>query len=105
MSNDPVDEIERLLERKGWTRRHLMAAFGTSARVSEVLNRKRPLSIGMIRVLVFNLGMDAEKMIQWYPTEMQPVEPENVFLDVLRDRVKTSRQHTFKNSPSARGHD
>jgi len=82
---DPIDEIEKFLTRKGWTRRHLMAAFGTTARISEIMNRKRPLSISMIRVLVFNYGMDAEKMIQWYPTDMQPVEPGNVFLDVLRD--------------------
>jgi HTH-type transcriptional regulator/antitoxin HigA len=79
---DPIDAIEAMLKARGWTRRHLMAAFGTTARISEIMNRKRPLSIGMIRCLVFNFGMDADVMIQWYPTERQPRQPANPF-DVL----------------------
>jgi HTH-type transcriptional regulator/antitoxin HigA len=82
---DPIDEIERFLKRKGWTRRHLMPAFGDRGRVSEIMNRKRPLSIGMIRVLVFNYGLDAEKMIQWYPTEMKPEKPVNTLAKAFKD--------------------
>jgi HTH-type transcriptional regulator/antitoxin HigA len=81
----PIDAIEAMLARRGWTRRHLMAAFGSTGKISEIMNRKRPLSLGMIRVLVFNFGMDAKTMIQWYPTTQQPVEPRNVFLEVLKE--------------------
>lgn len=77
---DPVDAIEALLRERKWCRRHLLPVFGTSARISEVLNRKRPLTLGHIRVLVFNYGMDAETMIQWYPTEQQQEQRESVFV-------------------------
>lgn len=44
----------------------------------------------MIRCLVFNYGMDAEKMIKWYPTIMQPKEPVNVLLQSFRDVAKAN---------------
>jgi plasmid maintenance system antidote protein VapI len=81
---DPIEAIEQLLEKRGWTRRYLEPALGSRSRVSEVMNRKRPLSLSMIRCLVFNYGMDAEMMIQWYSTEMQPVEPIGIHEAIAR---------------------
>lgn len=73
--SDPITAINDMLRERGWERRHLLPAFGGSgSRMSDALNRKRPLSISTIRCLVFNYGMDAAAMIAWYPTEMQPVE-------------------------------
>jgi len=44
------------MEQQGLTRRDLEAILGTRARVAEVLNGKRDLSIGMIRRLHDQLG-------------------------------------------------
>src|SRR5207248_2260643 len=51
---DPPDPIEAILfrmEQQGLTRKDLEPPIGTRTRVAEVLNRKRGLSIGMIRRL------------------------------------------------------
>jgi antitoxin component HigA of HigAB toxin-antitoxin module len=78
--SDPINAIEELMRQRGWTRRHLLPAFGgLSSRVSEAMARKRPLSLSQIRCLIVNYGMDAEVMIKWYPTKMQPEPPVDVF--------------------------
>jgi HTH-type transcriptional regulator / antitoxin HigA len=63
---DPVEAIKYYLESRGLTRRDLELYLGSRARVSEVLNRKRPLSLEMIRRLHDGLGMPAEVLIQSY---------------------------------------
>ena len=45
---DPVEAILYHIESRGLSRRDLVPFIGSRARVSEVLNRKRPLTIGMI---------------------------------------------------------
>lgn len=88
--SDPIEAIEKLMERRGWTRQHLMPAFGgLSSRMAEAMNRKRPLSLSQIRCLVFNYGLNAEVMIQWYPTEAQPLRPTDVFEVIRNAGVKT----------------
>ena len=52
------------MEQQGLTRRDLEAILGTRARVAEVLNGKRDLSIGMIRRLHDQLGISAEVLIR-----------------------------------------
>ena len=52
------------MEQQGLTRRDLESILGTRARVAEVLNRKRDLSIGMIRRLHDRLGISAEVLIR-----------------------------------------
>lgn len=79
---DPIDAIEHMLKSRGWTRRHLIAAIGHTGRVSEIMNRKRPLTLGMIRVLVINFKMDAETLIQWYPTTQNSEPSVDVFEDI-----------------------
>jgi HTH-type transcriptional regulator / antitoxin HigA len=61
---DPVDAILYYLESRGLSRRDLEVYLGSRARVSEVLNRKRPLSLEMIRRLHSGLGIPAEVLIQ-----------------------------------------
>src|SRR5437667_10691983 len=46
---DPVEAIKFRMEQQGLTRKDLEPLIGTRTRVAEVLNRKRSLSIGMIR--------------------------------------------------------
>jgi HTH-type transcriptional regulator / antitoxin HigA len=66
---DPIAAIEFRMEQQGLTRRDLEPMLGSRARVAEVLNRKRDLSIGMIRRLHAQLGVSAEVLIR-------PVRPD-----------------------------
>ena len=61
---DPIEAIKFRMDQQGLTRRDLEAILGTRARVAEVLNRKRDLSIGMIRRLHERLGISAEVLIR-----------------------------------------
>jgi HTH-type transcriptional regulator / antitoxin HigA len=60
---DPIDAILFRLEQMGLTRADLVKILGSRARVSEVLNRRRPLSIAMIARLRDNLGISADILI------------------------------------------
>lgn len=60
---DPVDAILFRMEQAGLTRNDLAAVIGSRARVSEVLNRRRPLSIAMIARLRDRLGISADILI------------------------------------------
>jgi HTH-type transcriptional regulator/antitoxin HigA len=61
---DPVEAIKFRMEQQGLTRRDLEGVIGTRTRIAEVLNRKRGLSIGMIRRLHDRLGIPAEVLIR-----------------------------------------
>jgi len=61
---DPIDYLHYFLESRGLTRRDLEPYLGSRARVSEVLNRKRPLTLAMIRRLHAGLGIPADILIQ-----------------------------------------
>ncbi len=61
---DPVEAIRFRMEQQGLTRRDLEEIIGTRTRIAEVLNRKRGLSIGMIRRLHDRLGIPAEILIR-----------------------------------------
>ena len=61
---DPIEAIKFRMEQQGLTRRDLEAIIGTRTRIAEILNRKRGLSIGMIRRLHGRLGISAEVLIR-----------------------------------------
>lgn len=60
---DPIEAIKFRIEQQGLSRKDLEEILGTRTRVSEVLNRKRGLSINMIRALHEKLGISAEILI------------------------------------------
>ena len=60
---DPIDAILFRLEQMGLARGDLVEIMGTRARVSEVLNRRRPLTIAMIAKLRDKLGISADVLI------------------------------------------
>jgi HTH-type transcriptional regulator/antitoxin HigA len=60
---DPIDAIHFRLEQLGLSRKALEGVIGSRARVSEVLNRKRPLSIAMIRELHRRFRIPLESLI------------------------------------------
>lgn len=61
---DPIEAIKFRMEQQGLTRRDLEEIIGTRTRIAEILNRKRGLSIGMIRRLHEHLGISAEVLIR-----------------------------------------
>lgn len=65
---DPIAAIEYFMESRGWSRRELEPFIGPRGRVSEILNRKRPLTLTMIRSLAQGTGIPVAVLIQPYPT-------------------------------------
>ena len=61
---DPIEAIKFRMEQQGLSRKDLEPILGTRTRVAEILNRKRSLSIGMIRRLHARLGISAEVLIR-----------------------------------------
>lgn len=77
---DPIEAIYYYMDIRGWSRRDLEPCLGSRARVSEVLSRKRTLTLEMIRKLNQELGIPAEILIQPYPSNQNesaqiPVTP------------------------------
>jgi HTH-type transcriptional regulator / antitoxin HigA len=64
---DPIEAIKFRMEQQGLTRKDLEEILGSRTRVAEVLNRRRGLSINMIRRLHAQLGIAAEVLIR--PTQ------------------------------------
>ena len=60
---DPVDSILLAMKRRKLSRKDLVPLIGSEARVSEVLNRKRPLTLAMIRRLRDALHIPADRLI------------------------------------------
>jgi HTH-type transcriptional regulator / antitoxin HigA len=61
---DPIAAIELRMQQKDLTRLDLEKILGSKSRVSEILNRKRPLTLDMIRRLHSLWGIPAESLIQ-----------------------------------------
>jgi len=60
---DPIDAIKFRMEQQGLKARDLEEYIGSSGRVSEILNRKRPLSLKMIKCLHKNLHIPYESLL------------------------------------------
>ena len=69
---DPIEAIKYIMESRGLSRSDLEPYIGSRARVAEVLNRKRPLSLNMIRRLCSGLGIPAEVLVQPYSIAEKP---------------------------------
>ena len=61
---DPIEAIKFRMEQQGLTRKDLEGILGSRTRIAEVLNRRRGLSINMIRRLHDRLGISAEVLIR-----------------------------------------
>jgi HTH-type transcriptional regulator / antitoxin HigA len=61
---DPIEAIKFRMEQQGLSRKDLEPFIGTRTRVAEILNRKRSLSISMIRRLHKHLGISADVLIR-----------------------------------------
>ncbi len=63
---DPIEALEYYLESRGLTRKALAPYIGHTNRVSEIMNRRRRLTLEMIRKLEAGTGIPATVLIQPY---------------------------------------
>jgi HTH-type transcriptional regulator/antitoxin HigA len=63
---DPIEAIKFRMEQLGYKQKDLAQAIGLKSRVSEILNRKRKLTIDMIRKLNATLGIPTDVLIKEY---------------------------------------
>ena len=63
---DPIEAIWYHLESRGLSESDLEPLLGDRARVADVMSRKRPLSLAIIRRLHARLGISADLLIQPY---------------------------------------
>ena len=63
---DPIEAIKFRMEQMGYTQTDLAKFVGLKSRASEILNKKRKLSLEMIRLLHDNLKIPTELLIQAY---------------------------------------
>lgn len=74
-SPDPIEAIKIRMEELNLKQIDLVPSIGGKSRVSEVLNRKRKLTVGMIRELTKKLDLPAELLIRDYPTSRIKKQP------------------------------
>ena len=67
---DPIEAINYFMESRGLTRADIEPYIGSRARVSEILNRKRPLTLPMIQRLHTGLGIPADVLVKPYKVRM-----------------------------------
>ena len=63
---DPIEAIKFRMEQLGYKQKDLEDALGLKSRVSEILNKKRKLTLDMIRKLNEELGIPTEVLIREY---------------------------------------
>ena len=63
---DPIDFLQHVMEARGLSRKDLEPCIGSRARVAEVLNRVRPLTLEVIRKLASALNLPADVLIRGY---------------------------------------
>ena len=63
---DPIEAIKFRMEQMGMNQKDLAEVVGFTSRVSEILNRKRKLTLNMIRKLSAILQIPTEVLVQEY---------------------------------------
>lgn len=67
---DPVEAIRYYMESRGLSSRDIAPYIGQRVQVGDILERKRPLSLPMIRRLHTGLGIPADVLIRPYAVAM-----------------------------------
>ena len=70
---DPIEAIRFRMDQLGLKQKDLEKFIGQKSKVSEVMNRKRPLSLPMIRSLSIHLGIPAAVLVR--ETSLSPGKP------------------------------
>jgi HTH-type transcriptional regulator / antitoxin HigA len=68
-TSDPISMLEFVMEQRGMARKDLEPFIGPRQRVWEIMERRRPLSLAMIRRLEKGLNIPASLLVQEYPLQ------------------------------------
>jgi HTH-type transcriptional regulator / antitoxin HigA len=60
---DPIEAIKYEMEESGLKQKDMVPYFGSKEMVSQVLNRKRPLTLRMMKSLYQNFGISADTLL------------------------------------------
>lgn len=71
---DPIDLILFVMDANGLQQKDMLPYFGTRARASEILNRRRPLTLEMIRKLADGLKLPVELLVKPYTVQPYPTQ-------------------------------
>ncbi|MDE2754333.1 MAG: helix-turn-helix domain-containing protein [Gemmatimonadota bacterium] len=63
---DPISAIHHVMEARGLQQKDLAALIGSQSHASEVLRRRRPLSLAMIRALAREWSLPADVLVREY---------------------------------------
>lgn len=66
---DPIEAIKHIMEARGLENKDLVDFLGSKSKVSEVMNKKRRLSLAMIRTLHHSLHIPASLLVREYELE------------------------------------
>jgi HTH-type transcriptional regulator / antitoxin HigA len=69
---DPIDLILFVMDANGLQQKDMLPYFGTRARASEILNRRRPLTLDMIRKLADGLKLPVDLLVRPYALQPYP---------------------------------
>ena len=69
---DPVSAIEHVMEARGFRQKDFALLIGSQPRASEVLNRRRPLTLTMIRALAAEWNLPADVLVRPYDLAPAP---------------------------------
>jgi len=99
---DPVEAILFRMDQSGLTRKDLLPYIGSVSKVSEVLSRKRPLSLSMIRRLHRGLGIPADVLVgEGEASTVLALEPETDYSGFpLKEMAKRGCFGSFKGGAS-----
>ena len=64
LKSDPIDWLNYFLEENGLQQKDLISALGPASRVSEILNKKRPLSLRQIKNLRDEFNIPVQLLIK-----------------------------------------
>ena len=87
---DPIEAIKFRMEQLGLNQQSLVPFIGSRSKVSEVLNRKRPLTLAMMRALHKSLGISSDVLLQEpgrdFPGDMTEIQWSNFPLSEMAKR-------------------
>lgn len=69
---DPVAMIQHVMEARGYRQKDLAALIGSQPHASEVMNRRRPLTLPMIRALAAEWDLPADMLVREYDLAARP---------------------------------
>ena len=101
---EPIDAIKFRMEQMGLNQQGLVPFIGSKSKVSEILNKKRPLTLSMMRSLHQNLGIPADVFLQktggsfpraiphieWHLFPLKEMSKRGTFLEF---RTSTTQSH------------